>query len=112
VTVSLDSLSVRVAIEADAAELLVLQRCCWVQEALPNDTLDTPPLRETLDEVTSRIDESNVSIVCDGHRFVGAVRVRLIDRTWEIGVRVVHRRAQQQKHRVVPTSRLPDRRRR
>jgi GNAT superfamily N-acetyltransferase len=35
---------------ADAAELLVLQRCCWVTEAILNDTLAIPALHETLDE--------------------------------------------------------------
>lgn len=35
----------------DLAELVVLQRCCWVPEAILNDMLDLPPLRETHDEV-------------------------------------------------------------
>ncbi len=39
------------ATEHDAAELLVLQRCCWVQEAVVNDTLEIPALHETLEDV-------------------------------------------------------------
>jgi hypothetical protein len=39
------------ATPGDAAELMVLQRCCWVDEAIANDTFDVPALRETVDEV-------------------------------------------------------------
>lgn len=68
----------------DAAELLVLQRCCWVQEALANDTLDVPPLHETLDEV---LEWGRTWLTLVGrldHRLVTAVRARSVGCTWQI----------------------------
>lgn len=50
-----------------------------------NDTLDIPPLLETLDEVRTWVTQWSVLTVRDGHRLVGAVRGRPIDDTWEIG---------------------------
>ena len=47
---SIPGARVRRATAADAAELLVLQRCCWVEEALANQTLDIPALHESLDD--------------------------------------------------------------
>ena len=38
----------RPARESDAGELLVLQRACWMQEALDNDSMDIPALHEDL----------------------------------------------------------------
>ncbi len=78
-------LVIGVARDADAAELLVLQRCCWVAEAIANDTLDIPPLHESLADVRAWIGEWTVLTVRDGTRLVGAVRGRLVGDTWEIG---------------------------
>lgn len=36
----------------DAAEILVLQRCCWVEEAKAKDTLNIPALHESLEDVS------------------------------------------------------------
>lgn len=74
-----------VATTADAPELLVLQRCCWVAEAIANDTLDIPPLHETLTHVVAWIGDWTVLTVRDGPRLIGAVRGRLVGDTWEIG---------------------------
>ena len=60
----------------DAAELLVLQRCCWVEEALANDTLDIAALHESLDDVRAWLDEWATWCVRIGARLVGAVRAR------------------------------------
>jgi hypothetical protein len=35
----------------DLAELVVLQRCCWVAEAIANNTLEIPALHEDATEV-------------------------------------------------------------
>ncbi|SFW45051.1 GNAT family N-acetyltransferase [Amycolatopsis australiensis] len=69
----------------DCPELLVLQRCCWVQEAILNDTLDIPALHETLEEVRDWTKTWSVWVLRDGHRLVGAVRARLDGDRWELG---------------------------
>jgi GNAT superfamily N-acetyltransferase len=69
----------------DAAELLVLQRCCWVDEAIANDTLDIAALHESLDDVRAWLDEWETwSVRVDG-RLVGAVRARREGPIWDIG---------------------------
>ena len=69
----------------DAAELLVLQRCCWVEEAIANDLLDIAALHESLDDVRAWIDEWTTWCVRVGPRLVGAVRAKREGDTWEIG---------------------------
>lgn len=71
--------------EADLAELLVLQRCCWVQEALANQTLDLAPLRETLADVRAWVDSWQVWCARRHNRLVAAVRARSHGSVWEIG---------------------------
>ena len=73
------------AVTADAAELLVLQRCCWVQEAIANETLDIPALHESLDDVRAWIDDWSTWCVRVGGRLVGAVRARQEGPAWDIG---------------------------
>jgi GNAT superfamily N-acetyltransferase len=67
------------------AELLVLQRCCWVQEAIDNETTDIAALRESLEDVRRWIDEWDVWCVRLGGRLIGAVRAHLELDHWEIG---------------------------
>jgi GNAT superfamily N-acetyltransferase len=69
----------------DAAELLVLQRACWVAEALANDTLAIAALHETLDDVEFGIAHQQTWVVRDGARLVGSVRATLEGDAWEIG---------------------------
>lgn len=78
------------ALPGDAAELLTLQRACWVQEALANDTLDIPALRESLEDVTQWLGEWHAWTLRSAGRLVGAVRARQEDGreagdTWDIG---------------------------
>jgi GNAT superfamily N-acetyltransferase len=70
---------------ADLAELLVLQRCCWVQEALANDTLDLPPLRETLAELADSLTTWRHWCVRRDGRLIAAVRARSHQGAWLIG---------------------------
>ena len=70
---------------ADAAELLVLQRACWVAEALANETLDIPALHESLADVERGIAEQQTWVVRDGARLVGSVRGKVARGAWEIG---------------------------
>ncbi|QWF85129.1 GNAT family N-acetyltransferase [Amycolatopsis sp. CA-230715] len=69
----------------DCAELFVLQRCCWAQEALVNDTLDIPALHESLEDVREWTKTWSTWIVRLGPRLIGAVRGQLDGDAWEIG---------------------------
>ncbi|MGC4893814.1 GNAT family N-acetyltransferase [Micromonospora sp. DT31] len=80
-----DGLRLALAQPDDLAELLVLQRCCWVQEALANETLDLPPLRETLDELRESLSTWQVWCVRRHGRLVAAVRARTHHGGWLIG---------------------------
>ncbi len=83
-------MDIRDAARQDAGELLTLQRACWVQEAIANDTLDIPPLRETLDEVEESLSRWSTWVLRRAGRLVGSVRGRLVggpqgECSWEIG---------------------------
>jgi NAD(P)H-dependent FMN reductase/GNAT superfamily N-acetyltransferase len=78
-------LTIAPARDDDAGELLVLQRCCWVEEAVVNATLDIQALHESLDVVRRGIAEHKTWVLRDGARIVGAVRARNRGTTWEIG---------------------------
>lgn len=88
VDVPIDGAIVRATAD-DAAELLVLQRCCWVQEAIDNETLEIAALHESLTDVRRWIDEWEVwCLRLNAHpsqRIVGAVRAKVDRGAWEIG---------------------------
>jgi tRNA (guanine37-N1)-methyltransferase len=94
-TGALADLDVRVATASDAAELLVLQRACWVREGLAaQGRWVVPPLVEELADVVAGLGEWTTYAVrvrtADGSpgRLIGAVRGRLrpVDPTcWEVG---------------------------
>ena len=69
----------------DPADLAVLQRCCWVQEAIANDMLTIPALHETHDEVLQWATAWTTFVVRVGGRLVGAVRGIQDGATWDIG---------------------------
>jgi GNAT superfamily N-acetyltransferase len=81
----LPDLSVAEFAPEDVAELLVLQRCCWVQEAIANDTLDVPALHESADEILAWASAWKVLCVRRGGRLVAAVRAREVEGVWELG---------------------------
>ena len=69
---------------ADAPELLVLQRCCWLGEGRVNDTWDIPPLVETLDDVRASSSVWRTWVVRSHGRLIASVRGRVDeDGTWE-----------------------------
>jgi GNAT superfamily N-acetyltransferase len=76
---------VRRATAADAGELLVLQRCCWVDEALANATLDIPAFHESLDDVRAWIATWSTWCVRLHGRLIGAVRAQREGTSWDIG---------------------------
>lgn len=81
-----DALVPHVATAADAAELWVLTRACWVSEAQLNDGVEIPALHEGLDDVVAGIAEWStwVARTSEG-RLVASVRARGEGGTWEIG---------------------------
>lgn len=81
-------LDVAVATSADAPELLTLSRACWVTEARANDSLDIPPLVETVQQTAEGIAQWSTWTMRAGGRLVGSVRGRVSpdDETlWQIG---------------------------
>jgi len=81
----IEGAQLRRAVPDDAAELLVLQRCCWVDEAIANETLDIAALHESLDDLRHWLAEWTTWCVRVGGRLVGAVRAHQEGSTWEIG---------------------------
>lgn len=73
------------AIPSDVAELVVLQRCCWVQEAIANDTFDVPALHETAGEVADWVAEWTTLVVRRRGRLIAAVRGRRDGTSWQVG---------------------------
>jgi NAD(P)H-dependent FMN reductase/ribosomal protein S18 acetylase RimI-like enzyme len=69
----------------DAAEVTVLQRCCWVDEAIANDTLAIPALHESPEQVREWLANWHaVGLWRDG-RLLGMVRTRRVDDDWHVG---------------------------
>lgn len=69
----------------DAGQVMVLQRCCWVDEALDNATLDLAPLYEGLEDVCRWLAEwPTTGLWLDG-RLIGMVRTRSHGSTGHIG---------------------------
>lgn len=81
----LPGVRLRPADAADVAELVVLQRCCWVQEAVANNDWGLGPLHETGDDVRAWADDWAVWCARLDGRLVGAVRARRDGDTWDIG---------------------------
>jgi tRNA (guanine37-N1)-methyltransferase len=73
------------ATPGDVPELHVLMRACWVQEAVANDTLDIPALRESLDDVRASLDTTQTWVARSSGRLVGAVRTSRHGDDWFIG---------------------------
>ncbi|MEV6562842.1 GNAT family N-acetyltransferase [Nocardia sp. NPDC051756] len=69
----------------DLAELVVLQRCCWVPEAALNNLFDLPPLHETHDEVLAWATTSMTLVVRQRGRLVAAVRGQVEGSDWHVG---------------------------
>jgi|GEM_PF-38864 len=76
---------VRRLTSADAADVLVLQRCCWVDEAFANGTLDIPALHEGLDDVRTWLDQWTAFGLWRDGTLLGMVRARGEGAAWHIG---------------------------
>ncbi|MFD5315889.1 GNAT family N-acetyltransferase [Streptomyces sp. NPDC127098] len=69
----------------DAPEVTVLQRCCWVDEALVNDTLTVPALRESGEQVGEWLATWHTTGLWRDGRLLGMVRTRRVDTDWHVG---------------------------
>ncbi|MFF4129243.1 GNAT family N-acetyltransferase [Microbispora rosea] len=69
----------------DAPQVTVLQRCCWVDEALANDTLDIPTLGESLEQVGEWLATWHATGLWRDGRLLGMVRARSIGNDWHVG---------------------------
>jgi GNAT superfamily N-acetyltransferase len=78
-----DGTTLRAGTREDAPEVLVLQRCCWVAEAIANDTLDIPPLHEDLGVVQDWV--GTAWLLRHGPRLIGGVRATREGTGWHIG---------------------------
>lgn len=70
---------------ADAGQVTVLQRACWVEEALTNEDWWIPALRETVDEVAQWLGELEGWGLWLDKRLVAMVRAGRTDDTWDVG---------------------------
>jgi GNAT superfamily N-acetyltransferase len=77
------------AAEADAGEILTLQRAAYITEAQLHGDPFLPPLVESLDQVRTTIAASIVLKATAGTRLAGSVRGRIQDRTCLVGRLVV-----------------------
>ncbi|MGV8849542.1 MAG: GNAT family N-acetyltransferase [Propionibacteriaceae bacterium] len=70
---------------ADAGQVTVLQRGCWVEEAIANATMQIPPLTETVEEVAAWLDRTlALGLWLDG-RLIGLIRGSQAGDAWEVG---------------------------
>ncbi|WP_035697428.1 bifunctional NAD(P)H-dependent oxidoreductase/GNAT family N-acetyltransferase [Glycomyces tenuis] len=69
----------------DAPEVTVLQRCCWVEEAVANDTTAIPALRESPEEVREWLTSWNATGIRLDGRLLGMVRTRPVGTDWHLG---------------------------
>lgn len=76
---------VRRLVSDNAPEVTVLQRCCWVEEALANDTLAVPALHESVDQVRAWLDTWRAMGLWRDGRLLGMVRTRPIGVDWHVG---------------------------
>lgn len=76
---------VRRLLPGDAPEVTVLQRCCWVEEAVANDTLAIAALHETPDEVRGWLADWQTTGLWRDGRLLAMVRARRSGDDWHIG---------------------------
>lgn len=69
----------------DAPEVTVLQRCCWVDEALANDTTALAPLHETVDDVRAWLADWDTTGLWRDGRLLGMIRTRPDDGGLQLG---------------------------
>ena len=69
----------------DAAEVTVLQRCCWVDEAIVNETTAIAALHESPDDIREWLAAWRATGVWLDGRLLGMVRARRAGEDWQVG---------------------------
>ncbi|WP_084336924.1 bifunctional NAD(P)H-dependent oxidoreductase/GNAT family N-acetyltransferase [Actinomadura oligospora] len=69
----------------DAPEVTVLQRACWADEAIVNDTLALPALHETPDDVRAWLATWDTTGLWLDGRLLGMIRTRPDGTDWHLG---------------------------
>ncbi|KOU55261.1 MULTISPECIES: bifunctional NAD(P)H-dependent oxidoreductase/GNAT family N-acetyltransferase [Streptomyces] len=69
----------------DAGQVLVLQRCCWTEEALANGTLAIPALHESPADVQAWLAAWDVTGLWRDGRLLGLVRTCRVDGDLHVG---------------------------
>jgi NAD(P)H-dependent FMN reductase/GNAT superfamily N-acetyltransferase len=69
----------------DASEVTVLQRCCWVEEAMLNDTMDILALHESPEDVREWLANWHTTGIRLDGRLLGTVRARPVGTDWHLG---------------------------
>ena len=73
------------ATRGDAGEIYTLQRACWLQEAMANETFEIPTIHESLAVVEAGLLTWQTFVVRAAGRLIGSVRGQLEGDVWEIG---------------------------
>ena len=76
---------IRPILLADAAEVFTLQRSAFIEEAHLYNTVDTPALTQTFDELKAELATNSGCVALIGSRMVGSVTARIIGDVLSIG---------------------------
>lgn len=87
---------ITLAEDADAADILELQRLAYQSEARAYGDPNLPPLTQTLDQMRADLATKTVLKACIGNSLVGSVRAELLDNTCAVGRFIVHPSVQRQ----------------
>lgn len=73
--------------DADAGEVMTLQRAAYVTEAQAHHDLDLPPLTQSLEELRAELNDPDMAAlgVREDGRLVGAVHLRRVGSAVELG---------------------------
>lgn len=83
--VMLDDVRIRPIVLTDAGEVFTLQRAAFIEEAHLYETVDTPALTQTFDELKAELASNCGCVALLGSRMVGSVTARMVGDVLSIG---------------------------
>lgn len=72
------------ATAADAGELLVLTRACFIEDSLLDSRLAMPQFRETVEDTKAALEQWQVWVLRESGRLIGSVRTRAEGDVWHL----------------------------